>query len=228
VRHVVVLHDRDASGEGREYVAAHQDVQVLGRSATQTHYLLPAVPARRAGTGDAACWIANVSASVGQEGAGKLLDGDLVTRWSTHEPQSPGQHLIVDLGTARVVTGVELSLGAGESDFPRRLQVEGSRDRRAWTVGWRGGTGALAMAGILEDPRRAPIRIPLPATETRYLRFTQLGRDRRFSWSVAELTVRGCAQAAGAPGVSRGATSVGGLGGPAPPATSAGGLGDPR
>jgi hypothetical protein len=196
VRHVVVLHDRDAAGIWRNYVASHPGVQVAGESATQTHYLLPARSTRPDAPRGGACPIAGVTASAGQRQAGNLADGDLATRWTTDTAQAPGQHLVVDLGAVRPVTGVELALGAGEGDFPRRLEVEASRDGAAWTTVWSGGTGALAAVGTLGDPRRKPIRIPLAAAETRYLRLTQRGHDRRFPWSVAELTVLGCAAAA--------------------------------
>jgi hypothetical protein len=53
-----------------------------------------------------------------------------------------------------------------------------------------GSVAALAVQGALADPRGLPVAIPVDA-RGRFVRLTQLGRDREMWWSIAELSVQG-------------------------------------
>jgi hypothetical protein len=83
---------------------------------------------------------------------------------------APGGYAAVDLGAQRVVRGIEFDLGERYEDVAPRSRIEVSPDGTTWALAWEGWTGAFALAGTLEDQRRAPLRIPLPDLSARYVR----------------------------------------------------------
>jgi hypothetical protein len=88
---------------------------------------------------------------------------------STPAP-APGGYAAVDLGSEQTIRGIEFDLGDRYEDVAPRSRVEVSTDGSAWTPAWEGWTGGYALAGTLEDQRRAPLRLPLPDVRARYLR----------------------------------------------------------
>ena len=133
--------------------------------------------------------VVRVRASTG-EGIDRLSDGDRLTRWTTGAPQVGGEQVIIDAGISRDVGAVALGVGAFAGDVPRGLSVEVSDDGETWTPVFRGSVAALAVRGALADPHDLPIVVPVGA-QCRYLRLTQIGRDREMWWSIAELSVHG-------------------------------------
>ena len=83
---------------------------------------------------------------------------------------APAGYAGLDLGGEQVVRGIEIDLGARYEDLAPRSRVEVSLDGTRWTSAWEGWTGGLALAGTLEDPRRAPLRLPLHDVSARYVR----------------------------------------------------------
>jgi len=192
LKHVIVFHDRDPAATWRNFVASYPGVTVVRTSANQTHYLLPEpVMASAVAAGRVPLPVAGLEASVLSEDVGRAIDGDLDTRWTTGGPQAPGDELVVDLGSARRVGGVELALGSFSADFPRDLLIEGSLDKQSWVRLWQGPTGGLAVAAAIEDFHRLPLRLEFQPVDARYLRLRQLGSDPVFYWTVAELLVLG-------------------------------------
>jgi hypothetical protein len=117
-----------------------------------------------------------------------MTDGNLETRWDTG-PQTGKERVVVDLGAARPVTAIVLSIGPFANDFPRDLQVEVSIDRESWTEAWRGPVTTRTFGAALRDPKRVPIVIALPQGAARYIRLRQHGVEPTYYWSIAELSV---------------------------------------
>lgn len=120
-----------------------------------------------------------------------MTDGNLHSRWFSKGPQQGSEQVVVDLGSTKAVSAIELSLGEYEFDHPRELIVEVSPDGAEWTQAWRGFGDALVLAGAFREPTRLPMLIDLGDRTARYLRLRQIGRHRTVSWSIAELAVFG-------------------------------------
>ena len=118
-----------------------------------------------------------------------MIDGDLQTRWESG-PQTGKEEVIVDLGTARAVNAIVLSLGPYTADFPRDLLVEVSPDGQTWSEAWRGSGANLAFTSAIRDPKTLRLTIGLESRTARFIRLRQLGIDSTFFWSIAELAVR--------------------------------------
>jgi glucosylceramidase len=117
---------------------------------------------------------ATATASPGD--AGKAVDDDATTRWSTGTAQQPGQALQVDLGRTRTIRRVVLDTGADRGDFPRGYTLATSTDGEHWSDG-RSGAGADQLTTI-----------DLPPTQARFVRITQTATAPQW-WSVADLRI---------------------------------------
>jgi glucosylceramidase len=102
------------------------------------------------------------------------IDADGSTRWSTGEPQAPGQYLQVDLGRPAVFDRVAVDSGDNLGDYARGLLVEASTDGVSWrTLATEAGTGQLTTVDVAR-------------TKARYLRITSTGASGSW-WSIADL-----------------------------------------
>jgi hypothetical protein len=135
--------------------------------------------------------VASVTANVGPDWVGRMLDGDLNTEWNSRRVQAGGEEVAIDLGADRDVSGVSMSLGPFTFDFPRRLVVDCASGSGAWQECWRGSTTALAMRAVLTDEGNPVITIPIERAAVRRLRLRQTAVDPRNGWSIAELAVFG-------------------------------------
>jgi hypothetical protein len=115
-----------------------------------------------------------------------VTDNALDTRWHCG-PQVNPQTLTFDMGRLGKLAGIVHTLGPFLYDFPRLLTVEVSRDLEVWQQVYSGETAALALHAGLADPRRMDLMVRFPATDARYVRLTQSGRDEEFYWSIAEI-----------------------------------------
>jgi len=150
------------------------------------HDIRPAPP------GGAEIPIATASASHNPIDAPLAFDRDAVTRWTTLTAQRPGMWLTLDLGAVRDIAEVTV-LPRYAPDAPRGLLVEASADGSAWRK--------LVEAPVYWGPCSWARGRPLPAndgwvvarfppTSARFVRLTELGKDRFYAWSVAEAVVR--------------------------------------
>jgi hypothetical protein len=139
----------------------------------------------------AALPVQSVTADRQGEQVSRMLDRDLQTAWSTGRMQSGGESLLIDLGRTADVSAVRLSQGPYTMDFPRGLAVDCAADRDSWSSCWTGSSTALAVRGLLDDPRTGTLTIPVSAHDVRYLRVRQTGADAVNGWAVAELAVFG-------------------------------------
>jgi glucosylceramidase len=128
---------------------------------------------------------ATAAASEGAD-AGRAIDDDAVTRWTTGAAQHPGQTLTVDLGTTRDIGRVALDTGAiteaavnwgpgqPSGDYPRGLQVSTSADGTTWSAPVSAtGSGQITTVDLTAGPAR-------------YVRLVQTGSSGSW-WSVADL-----------------------------------------
>ena len=66
-----------------------------------------------------------------------------------------------------------------------------SADGLTWSDAWTGGTAMVAFAAALEDPLNVTLPFGFERRHARYLRFTQIGFEQIYYWSIAELRIRG-------------------------------------
>ena len=118
----------------------------------------------------------------------RAFDGDIETRWVTGERQSGDEWIDIafdhprDVARVRILTG-DRSIG----DYPRELVVEAVEGAGAPRTLYRGTIVQQLARGLIVDPRRGPIDIPLPPNQASHLRIRQVGRTRIWFWSVDEL-----------------------------------------
>lgn len=130
---------------------------------------------------------ARVRANVNEEQAAAAVDGSLKTRWESG-PQEIGHLFEVDLGATQRIRGISMLLGTYGADYPRGYAVDVSIDGVAWHEVARQEDSRLPLTAYLK-PRSLPFEIHFPDVEARWVRITNLGEDRVFSWSICELGV---------------------------------------
>jgi len=106
-----------------------------------------------------------------------MLDGDVSSRWSSGEVQSPGQWIAVDLGAETAFSRVQLASPSAPDDYARAYTIETSADGIDWTQAASGEGTSNGIDAAFDASRTA-----------RYIRVTQTGSSE-YWWSVAELNV---------------------------------------
>jgi hypothetical protein len=188
---IVVEHDYDHDGRWRKYVETCPGIEPVFHDDRYSSYRLRESPdgARHRRLDGPVVTIAAVTASANNERVALMTDGDLTTRWDLGRAQQPGDRIAVDLGAAKTLRGIELSLGRFTADYPRQILVETSGDGAVWQQAWSGGGGGPALTAAVFHPTIVPVTFPLGGRRARYVRLTQLAADPVFYWSIAELRV---------------------------------------
>jgi glucosylceramidase len=102
------------------------------------------------------------------------VDEDASTRWSSGQPQQPGQYLQIDLGRPVTFRRVAIDSGGNLGDYARGWQLSVSDDGADWRQLAAGtGTGQLTVVDV-------------PGTRARYLRVTSTASASNW-WSIADL-----------------------------------------
>ena len=133
----------------------------------------------------------HVGVSRSRRVAGRAVDGNPSTRWTTARPQAPGDWLRVDFAEPRTVQAVRL-WAIKRNEWPRGLQLEASAGGETWrplTAELRG-ESAIRWGGI--TPLRGDLqalRLEFAPTMLRALRLTLTQGHWHYAWSVNELTV---------------------------------------
>jgi hypothetical protein len=125
-------------------------------------------------------WTATSSVACSSEPPPRALDGRIDTRFSTCEPQRPGQWYLVDMQRPRAFTALTLDAGESAGDYPRAFSVYAGNDRANLGAPVARGVGTTQVVSITFFPPR----------EARYIKIMQTGRAARW-WSVHELDVYG-------------------------------------
>ncbi len=128
------------------------------------------------------------SATLRADKAGRMLDGNSLTRWSAEHAVDPSVHVTVDLGVARRIARVRILPGSRDGG-PSKLGIEGSTDGVAWIrlepLEW---AGELYWTGyeLLRNSRRE-WAVAFPSTTVRYLRLRPAESAPR--WDIEEVAV---------------------------------------
>ena len=102
------------------------------------------------------------------------------------EPQRTQRRVVADLGEPRIVTGFAFDMRARFRDVPQRVLIEASNDGREWREVWVGWTGEFMLDAVLRDAVVAHVRVPIPATLTRFVRIYPTA-----PWMLEELELVG-------------------------------------
>jgi hypothetical protein len=130
-----------------------------------------------------------VTASLGASRIPLLFDGDPDTRWLTGRNQRGDEWIRIAFAAPRDVAGVRLETAERSfGDYPRGLTIT-SENRGQAQVLYAGSPLGVLMKGLLREPRRAPIDIPLPPNRTVALTLRQTGQTRTWYWSIHELAI---------------------------------------
>ncbi|MEV0801930.1 discoidin domain-containing protein [Kribbella sp. NPDC050281] len=117
---------------------------------------------------------ATATASVNGAEAGRAIDADGSTVWTSKEAQAPGQSVQVDLGSPRVFRQLALDSGGQLGDFAATWNVAVSNDGTHWSKPITGNsTGQLTT-------------VTLHPTLARYIRLTSTSTSDHW-WTLADL-----------------------------------------
>jgi hypothetical protein len=190
---VVIDKGFDEGGRFREFVASHPQASLAYEDGSYSSFRiergrhvgsLPAIP------GDDLP-IAALSSTINPAQLRTVLDRDIVTRWHANREQRPGDAFTADLGTSRLVNGVQMMIGGFNTDFPRSLSIDTSVDGTSWTPAWSGTTGLLALSAALDDPLTLAMPFAFEPRAARFVRLTETAPEEKYYWSVAELRIFG-------------------------------------
>jgi hypothetical protein len=184
---------------GREIVAGLQalgpSAELLGQAEGRFLFRLPPPsgprPARPTGPelGDRAKWKA--AANKNPLWAGRALDGDPSTGWTTGYPQETGDVFDLDCGEELDIASCELALDTNPLDYPRSFRLEVSADRTAWsTVAEVSGFFPPLERSMIEDFSKYEVPVTFERTRARYLRFTLTAGHESRHWSINEIILR--------------------------------------
>ena len=170
-------------------VSSQPGARLLGAEAGTIVYLLPGVspaPAPPLGTE----WpVRQMRVSVG--GVTVAEGTPLLGPWCSPKPQQGNEEVLLDLGVARRVGAVVLTMGRQVETFARVIVVETSAEGRGWTEAWRGSIAAPAYRGAVEDPANVRAVVPLGGGQARLIRLRQVGSDDKYPWCFVRITVTG-------------------------------------
>jgi len=124
------------------------------------------------------------TASVNPEAAYRIVDSNLETRWGSGTPQRPGMEVVLTLKEPEPLRAFKIHLGRWGHDFPRALKVEAELiDGTIAEVFSRQDYAAILY---LKEYRPSYL-IPIELNGIRSVKFTQLGVDPVFDWSIAQV-----------------------------------------
>ena len=187
---VVVDTARDPEGQWVKQVAARPGATLERVEAGRKVFSLAAGSLPEEVLFPARLPIQSVTANINADRMPLVLDGNLDTCWDSGA-QLGAETVTIDLGSARAVDGLTMTLGSHPLDFPRTLVIESSEDGRTWTARWEGSPAAVAFAAALRHPKEMPLFFELPRVPARWLRLRQIGHDPNFHWLIFELAVHG-------------------------------------
>jgi hypothetical protein len=158
---LLILAERnDPAGYFRRLIERVPGVTRLNATGAGFSYLLPAQPRKRRPPGG--------------------------TSYAFTALAHPREHVVLDLGSPKVVRSLEFPLRSHYRRLGRRFAIEISDDGMSWREAWNDWTGGTALAGALENQLLIPMRLALPDLTTRYLRIHPAP-----DWLVQDLKVLG-------------------------------------
>jgi hypothetical protein len=132
-----------------------------------------------------------LSASHNSGALSLAVDGNDATRWLSGTQQDGTEWIQIAFDRPRRPTFLRLVMDRRSfGDYPRRLEIDGSRDGQAFTSLMAGSVVTPFALSLIEQPVSPRIELALPPMEMRYLRLRQTGRAvRNWYWSVHEIRV---------------------------------------
>jgi len=119
-------------------------------------------------------------------------DHDPKTVWISRKPQHAGDAVLIDLGREAAVCGIRMSIADSWFVYPRGLTVATSADGHSWAPAFTGSTAALAIRGILDNPKDIWLDVPLRLTSAaRYIRLQLDVSHKSYPWFIPDLQVIG-------------------------------------
>ena len=124
-------------------------------------------------------------ASHASDAAGKAVDGDPTTAWSSGVPQAPGIWYELDLGATLKITKVVLE--GPEKEFPRGVAIKLSADGANWRE-----------VGRVARFYKAPATVSFDPADGRYIRIEQISDaiqvgNWKIPWTIGAVQVYGTA-----------------------------------
>jgi hypothetical protein len=190
---VVIDHDWDPGGGLRSFLSSAPQASLIYRDDRYSAFRVERAPYAVAlpKLRGQPLPVASIAAEFNAASVGAMIDHDIMTRWHCGREQRPGDSFTADLGATRQVDGAELMIAGFVADFPRTLLIETSVDGTSWSVAWKGDSAVLALSAALEDPLNIAMPFEFDRRAARYVRFTQLGTEETYYWSVAEMRIMG-------------------------------------
>ena len=184
----VAIHEAsDPDGRLFRLVSARPGAHLLGAEAGTVVYLLPRVSPTPA-IGHGAEWpIRQARVSVAGVTVAELAP--LLGPWCSPKPQQGNEEVLLDLGAARPVEALVLTMGNQVETLARAIVVETSAEGREWVEAWRGSIAALAYRGAVDDPANVRAVVPLGRREARQIRLRQVGFDEKYPWCFVRIAV---------------------------------------
>jgi hypothetical protein len=184
---LLVFVDRAAAGEHlTSQMRAFPSATLVRTDATYDVLLVPRAltPSDVVSSPEQGLTMKNGRASVAADGVPLMSDGDRHTAWMA-PTQEHVEEFIADLGAAREVRGVTLSLGPFPGGFPRDLSVLTSADGAQWSEAWSGAGAAPTLQAAIANQREVPLSLTFSPRTARYVRVRQTGHSSSV-WAVAE------------------------------------------
>jgi hypothetical protein len=186
----VAIHEAsDPDGRLSRLVSTQPRAHLLGTEAGTLVYLLPRVPPLSPISRGVAWPINQARVSVAGVTVAELAPPP--GPWCSAKPQQGNEEVFLDLGAARPVEAVELTMGTQVETLARAILVETSVDGREWVEAWRGSIAALAYRAAVDDPANVRVAVPLGRREARQIRLRQVGSDDKYPWCFARIAVTG-------------------------------------
>jgi hypothetical protein len=167
--------DVDVTGAGR-YVRVYGTARGTGYGYSLYEFGVYAAPSGGSGGAplDRTGWTATASANPAD--AGKAVDADPASRWTSGTPMASGMSVTVDLAASHRVDRLVMDSGGFTTDYARGYAVYASTDGASW--------GSPLATGTGTGPQ---ISVPFAATTARYLRIVQTGSASSW-WSLVDVT----------------------------------------
>ena len=157
----------------------HTDAMALAKRCASDAALKGAANAAMAAIDRALRAPAKVTASHDGGNAKNAMDGNAGTRWTSGSAMKGGEWFRIDMGHARIISGLVLDTKGSVGDYPRGYEVYISNNSRSQGTQVAKGKGTNWKTEINFKP-----------TTGRYIKIVQTGKADGLHWSIHELEIK--------------------------------------
>ena len=193
---VFVDRARDEAGRYQQFVAGVPDAALVRDTTAGLVFRLPArlpTPSPKETGADRLLTIRSI-VTLGAKGiATSLVDGDPKTSWPVHGGDRTEASARITFDRPVTVSRIEMDLGPGALDYPKRVRVSvpGASPAGEVTI-WEDGMAAAAILAALRDPMRIPMTIALSSTRLAdQLTITFMAGEPNAAWTIQEMRTYG-------------------------------------